>query len=237
MTATVDEAPNGRAGRGPGPGAGSPRTERPLPTPPPAPTVSTRRRPALLALGVALTATGALTSAWLVAHADTRTSVVAVARDVPYGAVVASGDLVLTDVALDAGVRTVPADQVRSLVGQVAAVPLLAGTLLSPGSVSDLAPPLRGQVLVALAVPGARMPTRSLSAGDRVLVVNTPVRDADAPTSPPATLAATVVGIGATDLEDLTVVDLAVADSDGPMAAAWSATGRVALVLQPRGNE
>lgn len=238
MTATIDDATNGRGARTPGHANGaSPRAERPLPTPPPAPTVRNRRRPALLALGVALTATGALTSVWLVGHADTRTSVVAVARDVPYGAVVSSADLVLTDVALEARVATVPADQARSIVGQVAAVPLLAGTLLAPGSVAEQEPPARGQVLVALAVPGNRMPARSLSAGDHVLVVSTPVRDADAPSSPPPTLPATVVRVGTTDLDGMTVVDVTVPDGDGPVAAAWSATGRIALVLQPGGNQ
>lgn len=190
----------------------------------------------MLALGIALTATGALTAAWLVAHADERTSVVAVGRDVPYGAVVTAADLVLADVAPDAGLATVPADQARSVVGQVAAVPLLAGTLLTPESISAQAPPAAGQVLVALAVPAARMPAGSLSSGDRVLVVSTPVRDADPPPATPPTLGATVVRVGATDLDGLTVVDVTVAEGDGPVLAAWSATGRIALVLTPGGR-
>jgi hypothetical protein len=233
VTATINDAAGGRSTEPPRHGPlTSLRPERPLPTPPLAPVVRSRRRPALLALGIALTATGALTTAWLVSHADARVSVVALARDVPYGSVVTAADLVVADVALDARIATVPAEQARTAVGQVAAVPLLAGTLLSPAALTSKLPPGPGEVLVALAIPASRMPAGSLSAGARVLMVSTPVRDADAPTSPPPTLRATVVRLGDTDLDGVTVVDVTVPAAEGPIAASWSATGRIALILE-----
>jgi hypothetical protein len=198
--------------------------------------VRTRRRPVLLALGVALTATGALTTAWLVEHADARVAVVVLARDVPYGAVLSSADLAVADVAADPRIATVPADQARAYAGRVAAVPLLAGSLLAPGSATDAPPPGPGQVLLALAVPATRMPVGALAAGDRVLMVSTPARDAEPPTTAPATLRATVVRLGEPDLDGVTVVDVTVPSADGPLAAAWSATGRVALLLEPGGQ-
>lgn len=223
---------------GPVPGSDSPRRPgaRPMPVAPPAPVVRNRRRPALLALGVALVATGALAAGWLVARAGDRVGVVVLARDVPYGATLTPGDLSVTEVSVDPAVATVPAAQLSELVGQVAAMPLSRGTLVSPTSVQAAAPPEAGQVLVAVALPATRMPVGRLAAGDRVQVVSTPPRDGEVSTEQPATIAATVVRLGDPDLDGITVVDLSAAPDDGTRLAAWSATGRVALVLQPPGR-
>jgi hypothetical protein len=155
------------------------------------------------------------------------------ARDVPYGTALSSADLAVTEVSVDPAVATLPASALGGLVGQVAAVPLTAGTLVAPDSVRPVGPPTAGQVLVAVALPATRMPVGGLSAGDRVQVVSTPPRDGELPADPPTTIDATVVRLGAPDLDGVTVVDLSAAPADGARLAAWSATGRVALVLQP----
>src|SRR5690554_5033421 len=91
-----------------------------------------RRRPGLVTAGVALTMLGALAAVWLVASAGDRTQVVMLARDAPYGATLTSADLALTSVAVDPGVAIVVADDAASLVGQIAATDLVAGSLLAP---------------------------------------------------------------------------------------------------------
>lgn len=204
-----------------------------MPTAPMVPGVRTRRRPGLVALGVALVATGALLSAWLVGQAGDRTPVLVLARDVPYGATLTRADLATTDVAVDAAVGTVPVDGLDDVLGSTAVVPLLAGSLLSRDAVGSASAPGPGEVVVGLAVPATRMPAGQVVSGDRVEVVSTPPRDADAPDVPPPSIGARVVRLGEPDLDGVRVVDVVVSPSDGPVLAAWSATGRIALVLQP----
>jgi hypothetical protein len=120
------------------------------------------------------------------------------------------------------------------IVGQVAATTLTPGSLLVFSEVAAAAPPSQGLVLVALAVPASRLPAGPLEAGDHILVVDTPAPGADPPSLPPNTIPATVVRVGDTDANGVTVVDVTVATSAGPALAARSATGRIALVLQPR---
>lgn len=218
------------------PSAAQERSTRPLPTAPRAAVPRGRRRPALLALGVLLVVLGVLSGAWLINSAGDRVSVVAVARPVPFGEVINAEDLSRAEVSVDPAVDTVPAEDLGQVVGLVAATNLTAGSLLTRAAVTDVAPPATGQVLVALALPATRMPAGSLQAGDKVLVVDTPPADADPPTLPPSTIPATVVRLAKPDLNGVTVVDVTVTSSDGPALAARSATGRIAVVLTPRGR-
>lgn len=196
-----------------------------------------RRRPGLITAGVALAMLGALVAVWLVTSAGDRTNVVMLARDVPYGATLTSADLALTAVAVDSGVATTSADERASLVGQVAAADLVAGSLLAPGQVTTVAPPGPGEVLVPLPVSAGRLPASGLTAGDRLLVVDTPAASADPPSHVPASFAVTVVRLGAPDLNGASVIDVVVAETDGPALAARAATGRFALVLQSHGEQ
>lgn len=207
-----------------------------LPPAPRAPLPKPRRRPALLALGASLAALGVLSGAWLVNSAGDRQSVLAVARDVPYGTVITAGDLTRAEVSLDPTVATVPAAELSQIVGRIAATHLTPGSLLTRSAVTDAAPPASGQVLVAIAVVAGRMPAGGLQAGDKVLVVDTPMPGADPPTLPPTSIAGTVVRLSHPDLNGVTVIDVAVATTSGPALAARSATGRIAVVLQPRGE-
>jgi hypothetical protein len=207
---------------------------RTMPTAPRVPTPRGRRRPALLALGVALMAVGALAAVWLLNAAAQRAPVLYVVRDVPYGSVITEGDLGRVDVSVDPAVRTVPASELDSVIGSIAATELAAGSLLTRGQIGHVAPPMSGEVLVPLALPAARMPAGGLQPGDRVLVVDTPAEGADPVNQAPSTIPATVVRTGETDLNGVTVVDVTVATGDGPALAARTPTGRIALVVQPR---
>jgi len=217
-------------------GAGSTSTTRArtMPVAPPVRAPRSRRRPALLALGVALVAVGAVVAVWLVGAQGQRTSVLMMARDVPYGAVVTDADVTSVEVSLDPSVTVVPAAARDRVVGMSAATALSAGSLVSPGQLTSSTPPGPGQVLVGVAVPAVRMPAGGLLAGDRVLIVDTPAADADPPTGVPGSIPATVVRVGGADLNGVSVVDVTVTPGDGPALAARSATGRIAIVVQPR---
>ncbi|MCA0328477.1 MAG: SAF domain-containing protein [Actinobacteria bacterium] len=187
-----------------------------------------------MALGIALVAVGALTAAWLVSVQGQHTAVLVLARDVPYGSVITDSDLTTAEVSVDPSVATIPAGDRESVVGSVAATTLTSGALLARNQLTVAAPPADGQVLVGLALAATRMPAGGLEPGDRILVVDTPNPDADPSAIPPSTIAATVVRLGSMDVNGVTVVDVTVASGDGPALAARSATGRVAVVLQPR---
>lgn len=220
------------------PGDGAPRhtPTRPMPVAPPPPVVPTRRRPLLVALGVLLVALGALATWWLLDRAGDRVSVLAVVREVPYGAVVTEGDLAVTAVSVDPSVPIVPASERDSVVGAIAATRLLPGSLLSPASVMAVAPPSAGEVLVGVAVGSSRMPATGLREGDRIAVVGIPPQGDDIDRSAISAIDATVVRVGDADLDGVVVVDVAVVPGDGPALAAWSASGRVAIVVRSRGE-
>ena len=87
---------------------------------------------------------------------------------------------------------------------------------------------------MVIAVPPSRMPATGLAPGTPILVVSTPITDADATTGgAPASIAARVVRVGTPDLNGLTPVDVAVPAGDGPALAARAATGRIAVVVPP----
>jgi len=218
-----------------GPRAGAPAASRGA-APPVLPPRG-RRRPGLLALAVALTAAGALAATWLVASAGDRTPVLVLARDVPAGTVVTQADVRVSDVAVDPGVATVPADQAPSVVGMVAAGDLTAGSLLAPGQVTPTAPPGEGEVLIPLAVKATQLPAGGVAAGDDLLVVDTPPADADPATFTPTSLPVRVVRLGPPDASGISVLDVVTAEGNGPAVAVRSASGRFALVLLPAGGE
>lgn len=202
--------------------------------PPRAQVLRTKRRPALMALGASLTALGILLGVWLVNSSDDRQTVLVVRQQVAYGEVITAGDLTTVQLSKGSGVDVIADSRLNEIVGQVAATNLTPGSLLVASQLTAAAPPGPGLVLVALAVPASRLPAGPLEAGDHLLVVDTPAPGADPPALPPSSIPATLVRIGGTDSNGITVVDVTVIASAGPSLAARSATGRIALVLQPR---
>ena len=192
-----------------------------------------RRRPWLIAAGFLLSAVGALAVTWLVGAAGQRQEVLVVRQSVEYGEVIEAGDLGVARVSVDPGVGVIAAEQRDSLIGQVAATRLTPGMLLVAGAVEPGGEPGSGRVLVPIAVAAERMPAGGLRAGDRILAI-----DAEPPEGQPVGVGipATVVRIGAMDVNGVTVVDVTVGPADGPELAIAAANGRVALVVQPMGS-
>jgi hypothetical protein len=205
--------------------------------------VRRRRRPGLWAAGVALVAVGGLGAAALVEQAGDRVEVLAVARPVPVGQLIATGDLAVARVAADPSLRPVPASERARLVGRVAAVNLRPGTLLTAAEVTDTAVPAAGEQLVGVAVRPGQLPASGVRPGDQVLLV--PVPGDQTPTGAPVGAAsepsdqptpARVAHVGAADTDGVSTVDVVVAAATGPQVAALASTGRVALVLLPAGG-
>ena len=105
-----------------------------------------------------------------------RRPVLALARSVTVGQVLSVQDLRQVEVAVDAGVGVVPADQAAAVVGRSMATSLPAGALLPPDAVGAAAMvPAAGQAIVALALKSGQLPVE-VAAGARVSVVLVPTQ-------------------------------------------------------------
>lgn len=210
------------------------RRHGPATAPPALAPPRTRRRPGVLAAGVALVALGSLTAAYLTQTAGGTVAVVAVVRDVAPGEVVQAADLTTADISTDPALAPVPADRMRSVIGQRAAAALTAGSLLTDAAVTaDVVPP-QGRSLVGVALTAAQLPAEPLQPGDQVRIVDTPTPQGEPPVTSPTSIAGEVASTVGPDETGLTVVNVTVPSGQAADLAARVATGRVALVLDSR---
>ncbi|MGC4947963.1 SAF domain-containing protein [Streptomyces sp. DT224] len=225
---------------GTAPAAAQGASSGPTPPTPPRTLATRRRRPALIGLSVALIAAGGLAGAFTVLNSGERTPVLMVAKAVPYGTVVTEGDLTVVSVGLDPALKPVKAADRDEIVGKRAATDLMAGSLVTGGSVTDKPLLTENQQLVGLRLKPGQLPSSPLSPGRSVLVVSTP--DAAANADPdgkkedeiPKTLPAQVIRVGEPDTNGNLTVDVAVAATDGAVLAARAASGDIAVVVQPK---
>ena len=202
--------------------------------PPAPPAVRTRRRPGVLAAGVALVAVGALGAAYLAQVVGQTVPVVAVARDVAAGEVIERADLTIADVSSDPALSPIAGSELPGLVGQRAAVALTAGSLLTEAAVTDQVLPSAGQSLVGVALTAAQLPAEPLRAGDHVRIIDTPVSQGEPPATTPDSIAGQVVSVSGPDQAGLIVVNVTLPSGRAADLAARVATGRIALVLDSR---
>jgi hypothetical protein len=201
-----------------------------------------RRRPAMIALAVAMAGAGVLASSAVYERTDRLVPVVVVTVGVPAGAVVSAADITTADVFVPSGVRVIPGSQLGQVAGQTAAVALTPGTLLAPADLTGAQPPGPGQVLVAVPVKPESLPASGLQPGDRVLIVGTPGDQGQSGNSGQAAplqspVAGTVEAVNTvTDQDGFDVVDLLVPPSAGVPVAAQASTGQIALIVTKRGS-
>ncbi|PRY09908.1 SAF domain-containing protein [Kineococcus rhizosphaerae] len=238
MSTTTPGSTNGRGpaanrGRRSAPATEPATTTRGVPVQPAA--FRPQRRARHLLAAVALAGLGAVAVYFAVEGATKTTSVVEVRESVQRGQTITREDLTTVDVN-GTGLKTVPAAQLKDLIGQRAQQPLFAGTLLTPEALNSSVVPVNGQSLVGVALTSAQMPTEPLVAGDTVSIVDTPNSN-DANSQVPAapnTTSATVQNVGTPDTQGVVTVDVLVPEGDAARLAAQASTGRVALVLQSR---
>lgn len=195
-----------------------------------------RRRPALVAMAVILVAVGALLAAWLATSIGNTRSVVAVRTDIARGHMIAREDLLVVDITPDPALKTVPASRIDTIIGRYARFDMAAGGLVTSTAVTDKTVPVAGQSLVGLSLTPAQLPARPLQPGDTVRIVTTPRQQDDPPTTPPASVPATVVDTHPVGDQGQVVVDVTVPKANAAELAATAATGRIALVLDSAGG-
>jgi hypothetical protein len=199
-------------------------------------------------ISVVVVVTCAALFALIYVHSSRLVAVVGVAREVPQGQTVEVGDLRQVDISLASGVDVVPVADASAVIGKVASVSLLAGTLITPSDVGGSQVLSSGQAVVGIDVKPGMMPEAGVEPGETVLVVlTTPTGTAigtsssssgssvsdDQPTTPDVIATATVMGVdnspddsGSGDA----VVSVDVPIADAPLVADSSAAGQAALV-------
>ncbi|GHH63432.1 hypothetical protein GCM10018781_12860 [Kitasatospora indigofera] len=226
----------------PTPGTGTatlvPEPARGTPHTPPRTLRARRRRPAVLAMAVALIAAGGLGGAVLYNSTGQRIAVLALARDVPFGQVLTANDLVVARIAGDPAIKPLSAADQGRVVGMRAATDLKQGALLVKADVAQTLTVQPGQLVVGIAAKRTQLPATRLQPGLAVLVVSTPDQSSGqgGGTRTPEALAAVVTAVGKTDTDGSQVIDVAVPAADGARLAAWVASARFQVVLAPRGE-
>lgn len=200
---------------------------------------SRRRRPGMLAVAVACIAACAVGNYWYWTQNGQRQPVIELAHDVPAGSVIKDSDLREASVALDPSMKVVGIQQRAQVVGMRAVWPLQSGSLLHPKQVTDKTLVKSGEQLVGIALKPGQLPDSTLRPGDTVQVVMTSddaAADA-AKSQAPSTVQARVVRVGAArESTGERVVDVAVDAKQGPLLAARSAGGDVALAVNGAGG-
>lgn len=172
------------------------------------------------------------------------TEVLAVARDVPVGAMITSEDLTVANVTADPNLSPVPASERSRIVGMLAQVALVRGELLTRAQVGTSDGFASGEMLVALPLKVGQFPARGFTPGQRVLIVATPGNGGGVAPGGVVTggatggqVTATVAEVGATNAAtQVTVVDVLVSSGDGAALADLASTGNLAAVLLPAGR-
>jgi hypothetical protein len=138
------------------------------------PAAARQRRWSTALIALLVTVGSALAFALLWLDAGDREPVLALANTVPAGQVIEAGDLTVVRVSADPQLRLVGSGDRDEVIGQTAAVDLLAGSLLTEGQLGDHSELIdAGEAVVGVTLPRGEVPIGTLGVGDRVLVVRT----------------------------------------------------------------
>lgn len=197
-----------------------------------------RRRPVMVAAGVAAVSVGALLSVWAYTAASDAQSVVAARDTITRGEVIQEEDLMAVNITVDPALRPISAaDASNVVIGKRAALDIAAGGVVTSEQVTDALMPPAGESIVGVSLAAAMLPANQVAVGDDVRVVETPgpqaqvVTEEQASASSLKTVAATVVGVHTDAAGGTTIINLLVPEEDAPQVASWSAAARAAVVV------
>lgn len=195
-----------------------------------------RRRPIMVAAGIAAVSLGALLSVWAYTSSSDTQSVIAVRETINRGELIEEKDLMAVNVSLDPALRPVAAaDASSQVIGKRAALDLAAGGVVTSEQVTDTLLPPADQSIVGVSLSPAMLPANQVKMGDVIRVVEVPgpqaASSAEEDSGPVRTVDGTVVGIHTDAAGGNTVVNILVPAQDAPEVATWSAGARAALVV------
>jgi hypothetical protein len=200
------------------------------------PTPARRRRPLLVVAGLVLAALSAALVAALLNAATATMLVWATAADVSRGRLVEPHELVAVEVSSTAAERLIPAtvESRDGRIGQVWAVDLPAGELLSPALMTDRLVVADGQALVGLRLDPGAFPIAGLRPGDVVMVVQAAVQQGEPRVLVDSAVVESVAALGDQGVAAARLVTLSVpAEAAAAVANAGSA-GQASIAVVPR---
>lgn len=193
-----------------------------------------RKRPKMIALGVALIALGGLGGVWTAHSLSSTEPAVAVGRDLSRGQVIAAEDLKQVEIPKGApGLSVVPAAQQSDVIGKVAQVDLKAGSLLTPESYSQSMGIPASSAIVGIAVSPSQAPGSRLVSGDAVTLVKIASGpDQTTTIESPMSWSGKIVASRVSEADStIHILDVEVRSSDAPAVAALAAADQIAIVL------
>lgn len=209
--------------------ASPPRT---APQPPAVSERSGQRNRTRMALGLVVVVLCVLIAMTLYRHATNRDEVIAVRRPIAAGQQITASDVETVAISTDPAVLTVAASRQGDVIGQIATVGLLPGSLLSPNQISagPRVPP--GMVIAGATLKPGQFPI-GLRPGDHVMLVETsPSTATGAPGDPIRRGIARVLEVEQLkDSSSSIAVSLIVPVNDAATVAAAGAAGRLNLVV------
>lgn len=176
-----------------------------------------------------------LATAYLVATAGDRVSVLTIGTPVAKGQLLEQEVLVSTSVSGVPG--AIPVDRAPAVIGHRAAVDLVEGQVLTESMVTSDPVPGEGQAVVGLALEPTKVPAAGLEAGDSVRVLQVAAPDAaetageDSGAGTVLSAAATVYAVGSDATGGSEVqLTLVLPEAEAAAVAAASTAGQAAVI-------
>ena len=191
-----------------------------------------RRNRARMALGLLLLALCVLSAITLYGRTSDRSAVLTVRRSVSPGQQITGEDIGIVSISSDSTLRTLSAAQRGEVIGQIAAVGLVPGSLLAPGQISDGPRVPAGMVITGATLKPGQFPI-GLRSGDEVLLVETPPATATGTAAQPITRGSARV-LDVEHLDDATssiAISLIVPTDTASSVASAGAGGRLTLMV------
>ncbi len=195
-----------------------------------------RRRPMLIAAGVALCIVGGLGATWLAQTLGNTETVLVTSTPIQRGQTITKDTLTTIEIAGGQNTNSTPVSDASKIVGKTALVDIPQGSLISSDNSGDTVVPIPGQSIVGLALTFNQLPGRTLNAGDAVRLIDTPVNQGEPPATTPESFTATVFTTRFDEEHDVWIVDVNVPSGAAADIAARAATGRIALILDSEGK-
>ncbi len=168
-----------------------------IPSTPRLPSMVRVRRPVLAVASVGLVVASIAGFVAVSNHGGHQQAVLTVVQTVPQGQTISATDLGEATVSTSGSVAMVSAAHAADVVGRVAAVALVPGTLLTMADVTAGSTIPIGDAVVGVALKDGQLPSAGLSAGEHVMVVQTAPPGAAVPPTASSTSGAGAAGAGA----------------------------------------
>jgi hypothetical protein len=137
------------------------------------PVARSKKSPLMVVISALVVFASIAIFASIYAAAGHQTPVLIVTRTIEQGQPITGGDLGQASASISGGVIAIPVADAPELSGKRAAVTIPSGSLLTAGDVTGSPAIATGDAVVGLALKPGQLPSVGLTAGDRVMIIQT----------------------------------------------------------------